>query len=514
MHTDRQVFLDHDATGRTPLRRAAWINLQTHRTGTFRLVLCVADQLIPSCVGNALCQRVILDHPVDTQVLKDDDAKLVDQTTAQLVRKVLPSIADPFVDTPNNTLAVLSFRRAFGFFRQTALCSSKGLLIGTKEARIGDLLTRRKGGKLFQSNINPDSGTGVGDRLGVSEIAGHEQIPVISAARERKGFDRSFDWTVQHDADLPNMLEVHVGPVDLASIAVGRKLHRVKALPAFEPWIPSFVASLYTAKEGLECFVQSAQGGLATRKVGLSKKRVSGAFNLQLCRLSAVAHSPLILFPGIAPFRKGTIVQMPMRIKHLAHRAFLLARGIEAVSKCFAHNLAPCLLLLDIAPDCRIADGSCGPNVVGPGPQCWQLRTQVWKLLPKQTRGVAFELVGKKLRRVGWLAGNNEMDVFRHHFQAFDLDLQGGCFFVEQFFQSLFNRANEHLLAILRAPHKMQVQVENTSGVLPVSLRTHVVEYSTMLYICQLYNMKGGRAIPSPAIAGGSMAYFLWHPVC
>jgi hypothetical protein len=368
MDADAQRFLNHDATGGTALRRATWVNLNTHRTGSFRLVLCVADQLIPRCISNALCQTVVLDHPVDTQVLKNNNAELGHKAATQFMREVLAPIRNAFVDTPHNPLVILAFRRAFGFFCHTTLRPCKRLFVAAKEARIGDLFARGERGEVRQAHIDTDSRTTMLNGVWLPKIARHNEIPVISATREGQGFDRAFDGAVQHDSDVADVVEVHSIAGHLRAVA-NHKINGIEAISALEAWVACRFSTLDTAEKRLKGFVQAAQGLLATGEVGLSKVEVGDAINLQLCRLIAVAHAALVLFPCVFAFGKRTIVQMPMCIKHLNHRPRLLARWVQAVAERYTHNLAPCLLLLNVAADRRGCNRTCTATKIASAPQ-------------------------------------------------------------------------------------------------------------------------------------------------
>lgn len=336
MYTYGQVFLNHGATGRTALRRATRINLTTHRTSIFRYVLCVRDQLTPCGIGNTFRQAMILDHPCDRQVLKDNYAKLGHNAAAQFVREVLAPIRDAFVNPAHNALVILAFRRAVGVLAHTPLGACKRLFIRTKEARICNALARREGRKLLQANINANGGAGMFGRVWLPKIARHDQIPVIRTAREGHGFDRPFNRAVHHDSDVPDVLEVHPILGQLGAVTKD-KINGIEAISPLEARIPCCFPTLDTPEKGLEGFVQAPQGLLATGEIGLSKIRIGGAIHFQLCRLIAVAHASLFLFPCVFAFGKRTIVQMPMCIKHLQHRPRLLARGIQAVAKRFSH---------------------------------------------------------------------------------------------------------------------------------------------------------------------------------
>jgi len=95
------------------------------------------------------------------------------------------------------------------------------------------------------------------------------------------------------------------------------------------------------------------------------------------------------------------------------------------------------------------------------------------KLLTQYTRGVAFELIGVVLWRIHRRDGNEQVNVVWHDFQTFDFYVERRRFLVEQFFESCFYGTHKHRLAVFRAPHEMEMQVENTACVLTVSSFAH-----------------------------------------
>jgi hypothetical protein len=276
MHTHGQCFLNHDATGRTALRRATRINLHTRTTSIFRFVGRVGDQLIPCGIRNAFRQAVIHDHPRNTQVLKDNQPELGHKATTQFMREVLAPIRNAFVNAAHNPLVILAFGRAFRVLAHATLRPCKRLFIRAKEARIRNILARGEGSELLQANVNANSGTGMFGGLRITTIARHNQIPVISAAREGQGFDCAFNRTMQHDSHVPNVLKVHPITVEFGTI-VHHKINGIEAIPPLEARVACRFPTLYAAEEGVKRLVQAPQGLLATGEVGLSKIRVGDA---------------------------------------------------------------------------------------------------------------------------------------------------------------------------------------------------------------------------------------------
>jgi hypothetical protein len=143
---------------------------------------------------------------------------------------------------------------------------------------------------------------------------------------------------MQFDLDAANVLKVDQRIVQLAAITIGGKLDRIEAILSLEAWVARLLTALEAPEECLKGFVQPAQGGLATRKVGGSQIGVGGALILQMRRLVAIRDRFLPFLPGGLAFGKRPVVEMSMRIEHFGQRQFLLIGGIQAILEGFAHS--------------------------------------------------------------------------------------------------------------------------------------------------------------------------------
>ncbi len=338
MNTHRQVFLDNLVTARAALRRAAWINLDHMTTSIYRFVGREGDQLVPGSIRNTLGQRGVFDHADDIQVLKDDDAKALNQGATQLVRKVAATVGHPVVNLADRLPVVFTFGCSFRMPLHTALCACQVGLILTKEPWIGNLLASRKRGKVEQSQVNTNRRSCVCFESVFCQIARCDQVPVVTSARKRQRLDGILNWSVQPDADAANVLEIHAVAVDLAPISVLGEVHRVKSVTTFEPRVTWFVGSLLdTSKEVLERTLEATQRCLTAGEVCGRQVRIGLAVQLQPGGLLLVVDTAPFLLPGVFPFLEGTIVQMPVGIQHLQHCSGLLTRWQQTITKRSAH---------------------------------------------------------------------------------------------------------------------------------------------------------------------------------
>lgn len=338
MHAHAQRFVHYHATGGTPLRSATWINLNTDSTGSFRLVLGVRDQVTPGGIRNAFRQRGMLDHARDVQILKYNHPKLIDQTATEFVSKVRATVRNPLVYPAHNPLVILAFRRTLGVLAHASLRPCQRLLILTEKARVRDLLARGQGGKVGQPDVDAYSMASMWLLCRITKVARHDQIPVVGAPRKGQRFDRAVNRTVQHDSDIPDVLEVHTVAYDLAPVAVAWVLDCIKAIASLVPRVAGVVTSLDAAKERIKGFFEAAQRRLTTGEVRLRQVGIGRAIYLQLCRLIFVPDAPVFLLPGIFAFSKRSIVQVPMGIQHLEHRTRLLTRRVQAIAERRTHT--------------------------------------------------------------------------------------------------------------------------------------------------------------------------------
>jgi hypothetical protein len=101
MNANAQIFLDKFTAAATRLTCVAWIDLHYLSPGTFSLVRCVLNKLIPSGVCDGFSETVILEHPAYVQIFKHDDGKSVDELITLLMGKISAFVRYAFVYVSN-----------------------------------------------------------------------------------------------------------------------------------------------------------------------------------------------------------------------------------------------------------------------------------------------------------------------------------------------------------------------------------------------------------------------------
>src|SRR5947209_1622670 len=136
-------------------------------------------------------------------------------------------------------------------------------------------------------------------------------------------------------------------------------------------------------------------------------------------------------------------------------------------------------MVLDVPAYCRFRDMSNRPNVVAATPQGRQLRAQMSKFLPQDTRGIALKLGRQLCRSHARVALDTHVYVIRHDFQGMQRTMQFVSLERKQDFQALSHRPQQYRLAILRA--KDEVIFERKDGVsvtcIPVMFHGQSITY-------------------------------------
>lgn len=94
--------------------RVAWIDFYLNASGACSLVRAELYGLTPRGITDAFGKAVILEHPANVQLLKDDDAEFINKVAAQLMSKVPALVSDSLMHARGYLAPLASFWRAFG----------------------------------------------------------------------------------------------------------------------------------------------------------------------------------------------------------------------------------------------------------------------------------------------------------------------------------------------------------------------------------------------------------------
>jgi hypothetical protein len=117
------------------LRGVGRVDLDELSPSFFRFARQLTEKGRPGCITNALCQTMIVRHPVHMEVFNTDNVETVNDVTAILVSKIGASERNPFMYTRNRFTVFLSLRCAFRQFRVFTLYLCKGFFFFTEETK-------------------------------------------------------------------------------------------------------------------------------------------------------------------------------------------------------------------------------------------------------------------------------------------------------------------------------------------------------------------------------------------
>ena len=248
--TDAQIFFDQRPTTGASLTGVPGVDLHHATTSTFRLVRRVVDQLTPSSIGYALGETVVLEHPVNIQVLKRNDAKLVDQPPTEFVGKISAAVGDALVYLGDHAPPPGSFGRSLLGFAQLPLGFRQSLLILAEETRIRDMLARTEGGERVKPYVNTNGLWFIGQRLGFN-FTSEAGVPVASSSTANgERLDLALDRTVENNLHIANLGQAQAAVFQLeAELRVGEAIVATGRPKTRIPWC---LTGLHAAEERLE----------------------------------------------------------------------------------------------------------------------------------------------------------------------------------------------------------------------------------------------------------------------
>jgi len=130
-------------------------------------------------------------------------------------------------------------------------------------------------------------------------------------------------------------------------------------------------------------------------------------------------------------------------------------RAVELVFQRLADHRLPVLLVFDVLTDCVFGDVAHRLAIVRTRPERREPALEPWKLLPQSPRCVALELADDLLRRKRRVRLHEQVQVVGHDLYRLDDDAEISGLLQKQFAEAFFDRAAQHLAAILRAPDEV-----------------------------------------------------------
>ena len=155
IHTLTQGHLLPMSTLAACLRCVGRIDFEQGSPSFFRFGGQSVKELRPCRVTDALGKTMMVNHAVDVQVLHTNHAETVHDLPGLLVREIIPTEPNPFMDTRYHLTVLTPFVASFVEFAMRTLDLCQCLLFFSEKAWIRYFFTCRERGKGCESDINP-----------------------------------------------------------------------------------------------------------------------------------------------------------------------------------------------------------------------------------------------------------------------------------------------------------------------------------------------------------------------
>lgn len=282
------------------------------------------SELRPGRVMDALSQTTIMHHPTDRQIFHSHHPEAIDQLVGLLMGKIPTPIAYSFVDMSNDTLLL------------SALSLSQGFFVGAKEARIANLLPRRKDGEVGQPHINayPIKTRGKGRKFDITGDAGEPFAR--SRARDRAGLGGTLQEPVLYDPDLTDLGNTQSFFAQLPTRL--REAERIVPILSPEAWVTRLLSSLAATEESLKRQVNSYRHILQHLRMN-QRQGWTLLFERRECALLGIQPQGLLmLLPGSLSLLQEVVVQPAAFFQDATHRRCLFLGRIQAIFEGFTHG--------------------------------------------------------------------------------------------------------------------------------------------------------------------------------
>ena len=229
------------------------------------------DESSPTCVADALCDAVVLDHAFDIQLLDGNRAILQRQAPAQFMQEVSPAIGNLHVLSCDEQLGFGTIPATFLLSGQGTLQSSQPFLTLSEESRIDNLVTIGQRGKALQSNVDSDLLSARMLDLRLIDLAGQHSIPLVRSLLDCQGLDFALRQSMENDWHRANL-------GTFQSLVAQEFESALRICDTADSTLESRIAllfgmSLASGKEIVECFAQPIGAVLQDLRMDIGKLR-------------------------------------------------------------------------------------------------------------------------------------------------------------------------------------------------------------------------------------------------
>jgi len=480
MRTNRQIFWDNRTAPAARLGCIGGIHGNDLDTSFFRFVFKVLPkQSKPGVVGSAGKMSVTV-HKGEGEVLDRNQVKLTDDGIGSFVKEVAALTGYPFMKRSDLGVSFPQAGTTPDLTSCVTLKSAKFGKICLQRAGIVNQYTGGKGSQGFQSHVNSNHlfcGDARLDRIGQLYHQAGEPALIDLLDNHMLNLRLDGNRSVIAHSHLTDILDIEAHPSiivlpQLASVAI-RIFDAFETAAALEPGKAGGVSGLDSAEERGKGFIEATKRLLETGSIDSSKCiRVLAAQVSKMRTLGPVVNPLARFLIGGNSLLKSGIICQPGLPKQKIQMFQLLSVWAKEVLVSTEHHLTR-LLHFNVPLDGFFGNMTYRADVVTPAPQARQSGAKLWELLAQQSRGVAFELVGKALRCFGWVAFDKQMNVVWHDFECLNRNVQLLGLLVQQGAQFFRNLPCENFATILWTPNQVIFQGENASCIAPIPCVAH-----------------------------------------
>lgn len=325
----RQLFAYLASAAAALLTCVSGVDLHKPDTGAISLVFQRAQESAPRGILNRLGQPVVLEHPLDVQVLRSDKPETTYQVQRYFVMVFTPEICYSGVSSGDLFVSLSPVFAAELLAVDRPLLAFELRKLVFVEPWIGDMLSVGCAQEMLKANVDSDGRSFTWLNLDFSEIAREYSVPTVCFTLDRDCLDLAFYFAVHLDFHKANAVNTEFSVYKFDAVSIGRKFDRVELRFALETRIARLFSRFYSSEEGLERLVKSSQSGLTTAKVQFRKLGTQGPQGLQLSGLIAVADAFFMASPIICTPSQGIVVKPTMHVQGELASLGLVVVGIQ-----------------------------------------------------------------------------------------------------------------------------------------------------------------------------------------
>lgn len=181
MNTNIQRFTNNVSAVATSLRSIPWIDQYHPTAGALGLANKDLREGIPSCIADTSRQPAVLEHPLNVQAFRSDDAVSVNQGTGDLMMEVAASIAHLRVKVRHSRFHLLSTIAAASTSSQSPLLPSQLRERSLKALRVAKRFTIRRCDERPQANVDAHrAGSGWSCNVGGLNTKNDEPLAIVA----------------------------------------------------------------------------------------------------------------------------------------------------------------------------------------------------------------------------------------------------------------------------------------------------------------------------------------------